>query len=135
MDAWEVPLADDDDFPDKPMRIVKSVADSTGDAETPPTFINTESHWWDSSGIYGKSLKDQLALRSSESGKLKTETSNVNGRPDQRLLQNPDERFPGIDHTGFFDNYWIGLSILHTLFSLEHNAICDALQAAISDMA
>lgn len=127
MDAWEVPLADDDDFPDKPMRIIKTVADSKGDAETPPTFVNTQSHWWDSSGIYGKSLEDQLALRSGESGKLKTETIDVNGHPDQRLLQNPDARFSGIDHTGFFDNYWIGLSILHTLFSLEHNAICDAL--------
>ncbi|MGB5455805.1 MAG: peroxidase family protein, partial [Gammaproteobacteria bacterium] len=128
MDAWEVPLADDDDFPDKPMRIIKSVPDSTGDAETPPTFINAESHWWDCSGIYGRSIQIEQTLRSGENGKLKTETIDIAGRPDQRLLQNPDARFPGIDHTGFFDNYWIGLSMLHTLFSLEHNAICDALK-------
>jgi hypothetical protein len=127
MDTYQVPLADDDEFPENPMRIVKTVKDSDGDAATPPTFVNTESHWWDCSGIYGKSLQAQRDLRSLEGGKLKTETVDVSGRPDRRLLQNPDERFPGIDHTGFFDNYWIGLSIFHTIFTLEHNAICDAL--------
>ena len=34
----------------------------------------------------------------------------------------------GIDLTGFSDNYWIGLSMLHTLFAKEHNAICDMPQ-------
>jgi hypothetical protein len=27
-------------------------------------------------------------------------------------------------------NWWVGLSMLHTLFTLEHNAICDQLRAA-----
>jgi len=127
LDAYEVPLDDDDEFPEKPMRMIKTVKDSEGDATTPPSFVNTESHWWDCSGIYGKSMKAQKALRSFEAGKLAIETLDIDGHPDQRLLQNPDPRFPGIDHTGFFDNYWIGLSIFHTIFTLEHNAICDAL--------
>src|SRR5262249_30466038 len=29
--------------------------------------------------------------------------------------------------TGLTINWWIGLSVLHNLFSLEHNAICDHL--------
>ncbi|MDQ3573305.1 MAG: peroxidase, partial [Actinomycetota bacterium] len=32
--------------------------------------------------------------------------------------------------TGFSDNYWIGLSLLHTLFVKEHNAICDYLKGS-----
>ena len=27
--------------------------------------------------------------------------------------------------TGFTENGWVGLSLLHGLFALEHNAICD----------
>jgi len=38
-----------------------------------------------------------------------------------------DGALPGIDLTGFNDNYWIGLSLFHTLFALEHNAICEML--------
>jgi hypothetical protein len=31
------------------------------------------------------------------------------------------------DLTGFNTNWWIGLSLLHSLFALEHNAICERL--------
>jgi hypothetical protein len=34
----------------------------------------------------------------------------------------------GIDLTGFIDNWWIGLSMLHALFAMEHNHICDELR-------
>jgi hypothetical protein len=33
-----------------------------------------------------------------------------------------------VDLTGVNGNYWVGLSMLHTLFTHEHNAICDALK-------
>ena len=33
---------------------------------------------------------------------------------------------------GFTDNWWIGLAMLHTLFTLEHNYICDLLAHAAS---
>ena len=41
-------------------------------------------------------------------------------------------RTPGINLTGFTDNWWIGLAMLHTLFTLEHNYICDLLAHAAS---
>ena len=40
----------------------------------------------------------------------------------------------GVDFTGFTDNWWIGLAMLHTLFTLEHNYICDLLAHAASGL-
>ena len=34
----------------------------------------------------------------------------------------------GLEITGFTENGWVGLSLLHGLFALEHNAICDELK-------
>ena len=34
-----------------------------------------------------------------------------------------------MDLSGVAGNFWVGLGVLHTLFSLEHNAICDRLRA------
>ena len=33
----------------------------------------------------------------------------------------------GIHFSGFTDNWWIGLAMLHTLFTLEHNYLCHLL--------
>jgi hypothetical protein len=38
-----------------------------------------------------------------------------------------------LEITGFTDNGWIGLSMIHTLFSKEHNTICDMLKRKHSD--
>jgi hypothetical protein len=82
-------------------------------------FGNTETHWWDGSQIYGASLERQNAVREFKDGKLKIE-------PNGRLPEDPNQ--PGIDMTGFNENFWFGLSCLHTLFTKEHNAICDVLK-------
>ena len=42
------------------------------------------------------------------------------------LLEDPNN--PGIDLTGFNNNWWLGLGLLHTIFFKEHTAICDALR-------
>lgn len=34
----------------------------------------------------------------------------------------------GIPLTGFNQNWWLGLELMHTLFALEHNAICSRLR-------
>jgi hypothetical protein len=40
----------------------------------------------------------------------------------------PTDPETGISITGFNDNWWLGLGLMHTLFTLEHNSICDALK-------
>jgi hypothetical protein len=91
-----------------------------------PLYRNTETHWWDGSQLYGSSFKRLGTLRDPDGdGKLKIEEG--------RLPK--DEDRPGIDKTGFNNNYWAGLSLLHTLFALEHNAICDRLKRAYPDWA
>lgn len=41
----------------------------------------------------------------------------------------PRDPTTGLPLTGFNNNWWIGLEILHTLFALEHNAICDMFRS------
>src|SRR5207249_2638318 len=38
------------------------------------------------------------------------------------------ENGAGAALTGFNGNWWIGLTLLHTLFTREHNAICEHLR-------
>jgi heme peroxidase len=126
-DVLEVPVAESDDWPEHPMRVRRTVpvpahpssrSNGSGNGKA-IDYGNTETHWWDGSQIYGSSKKRQDALRTFTDGKLKIE---ANGR----LPEDPDQH--GIDLTGFNENWWFGLSCLHTLFTKEHNAICDVLK-------
>jgi len=120
---WEIPLSDDDPWPEHPMQILRTHNDPThapGTGDLPPTYLNTATHWWDGSQIYGSDEATMAKVRSGENGKL------VIG-PDGLLPLDPDL---GVDITGVNGNWWIGLSMLHTLFTREHNAICDRLHEA-----
>lgn len=89
-----------------------------------PANRNKDPQWWDASQVYGESIKETLRLRTNPSGTLEP-----NGRlylDDKHLL--PIDPETGITLSGFTDNWWLGLEILHTLFAKEHNAICDALR-------
>ncbi len=120
---WEIPLSDDDPWPQHPMQILRTHSDPTrtpGANDVPPTYLNTATHWWDGSQIYGSDEATMAKVRSGEHGKL------VIGS-DGLLPLDPDS---GVDITGVNGNWWIGLSMLHTLFTLEHNVICDRLLEA-----
>lgn len=116
----EIPLGTGDTWPENPMRIRRTEPDGSNPAGSVPTFINSQTHWWDASHVYGSSQELQNDLRANQEGKLKL----VKGR----LPADPDPKLSGVDLTGFNSNYWVGLSLLHTLFALEHNAICDRLR-------
>lgn len=125
-DVHEIPLADDDPARQKhwqtKMFVGKTQADPTrrsNGERTPITFINEVTHWWDGSQIYGSDQATLDKLRTGTDGKLQ-----LNDSGNLPL----DEK--GIEQTGFTRNWWIGLTMLHTLFTREHNAICDRLKDA-----
>jgi Animal haem peroxidase len=117
---WELELAQDDDWPERPMAIPRTRRDPTSDQDpsTPDTFVTDDSHWWDGSQIYGSEEGFATAIRAGEHGKLRVGSD---GLPPRDL-----ERF--VDLTGVAGNLWVGLALLHILFTLEHNAICDRLR-------
>jgi heme peroxidase len=117
---WEVECADDDPWFEHPMRIERTRRDPSPDANGgPATWVNTETHWWDGSQVYGETDEDVRALRTGESGKI---------RIDEHGLV-PEELEHHLDYSVVPGAFWVGLSILHSLFMREHNAIADHLHA------
>jgi Animal haem peroxidase len=121
-EPFEIPLEPGDNWDSCPMKIKRTRCDDTRTdledrAGLPPTCINMASHWWDASAIYGSKQEITDSLRSDEGGKLQMQN--------RRLPLGQKTQIPS---TGFSSNWWIGLEILHTLFALEHNAICDRLR-------
>ena len=128
-DLHEIPLAEDDPAREKywqsKMFVGKTQTDPTrmdDKEETPITFINEVTHWWDGSQIYGSDQETVDHLRSGVDGKLRL---------------NDDGTLPldkkGIEETGMTRNWWVGLAMLHNVFAREHNAICDHLKEHYSD--
>jgi hypothetical protein len=116
----DIPLDAADPWPEHPMRVPRTPADPTRKpgSTRPPAFQNHVTHWWDGSQIYGSDAATAAKLRTGRDGKIKAGA-------DGKLPLDPDT---GLDLTGFIDNSWIGMSMLHALFALEHNSICDMLQ-------
>lgn len=120
---FQIPLEEEDPWPEeyRPLEIKKTLADTTrsdDNTQGPSTFINKVTHWWDASQIYGSDRETIDKLRSHVDGKMLIE--------DDGLLPINSEN--GLDLVGFDDNWWIGLSMLHTIFVEEHNTICDHLK-------
>ena len=123
---WKIPLTEDDPWPDRPMQVMRTRPDPTapaGDTGHPPTYANTETHWWDASQIYGTTAEHQRWVRSGPDGEL----------PDGKLRVNPDGLLPMPEDPAAdprqVPGFWLGLLLMQTLFTLEHNAICDRLRA------
>ncbi len=117
-DGFDVPTAEGDDWGAPTIRIPRSVPAAAPSGSTrPPAYNNLNSHWWDASQIYGSDRDMAAKLRTKNSGKLRIEPTGL-------LPVDPET---GVHFSGFTDNWWIGLAMLHTLFTLEHNYICDLL--------
>jgi Animal haem peroxidase len=116
---YQVELEDDDDWGERPMPLFRTPDDPTAPASSdkPRTFVNTNTHWWDGSQVYGNNLEQQRFLRSGEGGKLRIE----DGMPPIPYGEHSPARVPG---------FWLGIAMLTTVFAKEHNAICDELAAA-----
>jgi hypothetical protein len=115
----EIELEDGDPWPEHPMKIERTQRDPSADPSQPQTWITPDSHWWDGSQLYGRTEELASRGRAFEDGKLRIEEG--------QLL--PLDLQLNLDLADVYGNHWIGLEILNTLFSLEHNAICDRLRA------
>ncbi|MDM7856466.1 peroxidase family protein [Cellulomonas alba] len=122
-DPWVLPTVEGDDWPDPPVLVMRTPPDPTSppDSPHPPTYRNVNTHWWDGSSIYGSDLDAQRFLREGAGGRLRI----VDGMPPV-----PDD--PAADPTRT-PGFWLGLGMMQTLFSLEHNAVAAHLAQAHPD--
>ncbi|KAH8888021.1 feebly protein [Thozetella sp. PMI_491] len=124
---FDVPLPNGDSWQGH-MKLPKTRPDLTLDPSDIgcPGYRNTNTAWWDGSQIYGSSEAITAELREKHpDGKL-------------LLLKNKVGAFLPRDNdgnplTGFHNNWWIGMEMLHTLFALEHNSLCDMFKKAYPD--
>jgi hypothetical protein len=143
----EIPVERDDPWLTYhgPMRVPPTPVDRTHPpcaAGLGPTFLNTVTHWWDASQLYGSDrytrrlvrtgaglmVRGPQACPAAELGKIRMDDGIPRLLPpDPRKQEHPYDR---ADLTGFNDNWWVGLTLLHALFALEHNAICEHLHRA-----
>ncbi|KAL9032953.1 MAG: hypothetical protein Q9180_006209, partial [Flavoplaca navasiana] len=123
--SYDIPLPEKDSWPHGKMELPRTKEDEVLDKTDLkcPGYKNTNTAWWDSSQIYGSSESATKALRNMHNdGKLLLTSD---GRA-QFLPRDAD----GNPLTGFNNNWWIGMEMLHTLFAMEHNSICDAIRNA-----
>ena len=121
---FEVPRPPGDDWPTETMTVPRTRRDPDADGDVPRTFVNTETHWWDASQIYGSNDDFQEVVRRPELGRGKVAIG-TDG------LIDIDAALLG--SSGGLDGWWVGLELLHTLFMREHNAVCDVLAAHYRD--
>jgi hypothetical protein len=132
------PVPEGDDWPKREMTILRTSPDLTRrpeEAGRPETYLNIETHWWDGSQIYGSSQEAQARVRSDpETGRLledgKLWLDRDGHLPLDRTAEDPDQELAGVN-----GNWWIGLSLMHTLFAREHNSIVDRLRLEHPDRA
>jgi hypothetical protein len=125
-DPFDVPIPPGDSWPGGKMLVRRTRRDPTrkpDDGKGPATYANAETHWWDSSQIYGDSPAALGQYRSGKDGKLNID-------PKTKLIPLDPT---GVEKTGLTSNWWLGLSLLHNIFTLEHNAICDHLIEAFPE--
>jgi Animal haem peroxidase len=119
--TYDLPLADDDPWPQRPLTVLKTLPDPTRPAGSPgpQSYANHETPWWDASQIYGGGHEpiDKLPRRTGADGKLLVGT-------DGRLVFPADPKLSPEHVPG----WWLGLDMMGTVFVLEHNAVADALK-------
>jgi hypothetical protein len=128
---FRVPLPAGDDWPGQEMVVLRSKADalvSAADAGRPATYRNTETHWWDGSQIYGSSRERQLAVRTDPATGRFRDDGKLHLQADGHLPLERHIRHGELELAGMNGNWWVGLSIMHTLLAREHNAIVDRLR-------
>ena len=126
-----LPLPSGDDWPSPDMTILRTLSDDRrcpADQGQPATYRNTETHWWDGSQLYGSDLGRQHAVRTDPaSGQLRAD-GKIHLDTQGHLPVDQSSEVANLELSGVNGNWWVGLSVLHTLFAREHNAIVDRLR-------
>lgn len=119
-----------DSWPGGRMSILKTTPDARrqGDKDRPDAYRNIESHWWDGSQIYGSSLERQMLVRTDPATGAVRPDGKLAILPDGHLPLHPNHKTRGQELAGVNGNWWLGLSLMHTLFVREHNSIVDRLR-------
>jgi hypothetical protein len=126
----EFDVPPNDPWPGGRMSILKTLPDRRrpGDADRPDAYTNIETHWWDGSQVYGSTIKRLKLVRSDPATGELLPDGKVWLLPDGHLPLHPGHKTPEQELAGVNGNWWIGLSVMHTLFAREHNAIVDRLR-------
>jgi hypothetical protein len=98
------------------------------------TFANTVTFWWDASQVYGWDDVTTARVRDGQTAFLRLDANGMLPRmqnlcDDKSALAeglHPHECSQGL--AAFTDNWWVGMSLLHTAFAREHNRFVRELQ-------
>ncbi|MGH3697036.1 MAG: peroxidase family protein [Pseudonocardiaceae bacterium] len=110
-DPFTLSVEEDDPWPGKDRTVV---IERTRRGDQSGVFRSEDTHWWDGSQIYGSTPAQQALLR--DGPRLKVEGGTI-----------PSELADHLDFRGQGAGFWTGWAMMHTLFALEHNAICEHL--------
>ena len=97
---FAVPRPAGDTWPEDPILLPRTGRDPHADTDPPRTFVNTETHWWDASQVYGSTPEFQRAIRKPNLGPGKVAVG-ADG------LIDVDPALLG--SSGGLDGWWIGL--------------------------
>jgi hypothetical protein len=106
----------------------------------PKTFRNSVTAWWDASQIYGYDERSRKRVKRDPNDTARLLLSPISDRPGAGekqgylpTLQASDPMNPqwaGQESVAFPDNFSIGMSFYHNVFSREHNAFVDEFRRA-----
>jgi hypothetical protein len=91
------------------------------------TYRNESAAWWRGNQLYGNDQATQDLLRTDPQRPGAFLPEGKMFLPDGMLPTDADGR----ELSGSTQNWWIGRSVLHTLFVMNHNRICDLLQSGV----
>jgi hypothetical protein len=101
------------------------------DDKKPTAYRNVHTHWWDLSQIYGVTEEANKRVRTFKGGKLKWgNEKEAKQEANAFLAQWLEFGEQDKEVTGFNDNWWTGLAMMHNLFTREHNYVCDLIAKA-----
>ncbi len=133
---FEIPLPDGDDWPVDPIVVFRTrpdVSTDPADEGKPTAYRNIETHWWDASQVYGSSdgrgwQKSAATPPPARLRRTARSISTTMGHLPLTGAEGDSKQQGKVELAGVNGNWWIGLSLMHTLFAREHNVICDRLK-------